>query len=198
LCHVAVARGAEGHGRAERGGYDGCRPRGGALTGLNIPDGFSADTCANAHPKELNMGTSRIQVVSFVSLCALTAASALAQQASAPALPAVVSKPLIASPLTGDDKKEIVLMSVAIQPAGAVPLHTHPGDCVGSVLEGTVELLVDGQPPRRVAAGDTYANPRGTPHGFRNVGETPARLLNSLVLDKGAPRVQPVVPPSRP
>ncbi len=144
------------------------------------------------------MSVSRIRCVPVLSLCVLVAAAAVAQQASAPAAPLVVSKPLIASPVSGDDKKEIVLMSVALQPAGAVPLHTHPGDCVGSVIEGTLELLVDGQPPRRVAAGDTYANPRGTPHGFRNVGDAPARLLNSLVVDKGAPRVQPVAAPARP
>jgi quercetin dioxygenase-like cupin family protein len=133
-----------------------------------------------------------------MSLTLLAAAAAFAQQASAPAAPLFVSKPVLVSPVTGDDKKEIVLMSVAIQPTGAVPMHTHPGDCVGSVIDGTVELIVEGQPPRRVAAGETYANPRGTPHGFRNVGDTPARLLNSLVVDKGAPRVQPVAAPARP
>lgn len=86
---------------------------------------------------------------------------------------------------------EIVLLSVSIQPAGAVPMHTHPGDCVGSVVEGAVELLVEGQAPRRVGAGEAYNNLRGTVHGFRNVGDAQAKLLNSLVVDKGAPRVQP-------
>jgi len=148
--------------------------------------------------QKLNLRASRIRFVSVLSLGMLATTSVFAQQASAPTAPLFVSKPLIASPVSGDDKKEIVLMSVAIQPAGAVPLHTHPGDCVGSVLEGTVELLVDGQPPRRVAAGDTYVNPRGTPHGFRNVGDAPARLLNSLLVDKGAPRVQPVAAAAKP
>lgn len=142
------------------------------------------------------MGTYGFRVIPFLSLCLLAATAAWAQQASAPAAPLVATKPLIASSVTGDDKKEIVLMSVALQPSGAVPMHTHPGDCVGSVIEGTVELLVEGQPPRRMAAGETYANPRGTPHGFRNVGDAPARLLNSLVVDKGAPRVQPVPAPA--
>lgn len=142
------------------------------------------------------MSTSGFRFVPLLSLCVLAASVAVAQQASAPAAPTFVSKPLIVSPVSGDDKKEIVLMSVALQPSGAVPMHTHPGDCVGSVIEGTVELLVEGQPPRRVAAGETYANPRGTPHGFRNAGDAPARLLNSLVVDKGAPRVQPVAAPA--
>jgi quercetin dioxygenase-like cupin family protein len=140
----------------------------------------------------------RIRFLGLLSLCLLGGAAAFAQQASAPAAPLFVSKPVLVSPVSGDDKKEIVLMSVAIQPTGMVPMHTHPGDCVGSVIEGTVELLVEGQPPRRVAAGETYANPRGTPHGFRNVGDAPARLLNSLVVDKGAPRVQPAAAPARP
>lgn len=131
------------------------------------------------------------------ALVALAASAVQAQQASAPTAPLYASKPIMAAPVTGDDKKEVVLMSVSIQPTGAVPMHTHPGDCVGSVVEGTVELLVEGQPPRRVAAGEAYSNLRGTVHGFRNVGDTQAKLLNSLVVDKGAPRVQPAAQPEK-
>lgn len=118
---------------------------------------------------------------------------AIAQQAPQQPPQTYVSKPIVVSPLSGDGKREVVLMSVNIQPSGAVPMHTHPGDCVGSVLDGTVELLVEGQAPRRVAAGEAYSNPQGTVHGFRNVGDGSARLLNSLVVEKGAPRVQPAV-----
>lgn len=142
------------------------------------------------------MHARRGSLVPGLALAALAASSAQAQQASAPAVPLYASKPIMAAPVTGDDKKEMVLLSVTIQPAGMVPLHTHPGDCVGSVVEGTVELLVDGQPPRRIAAGEAYGNVRGTVHGFRNVGDTQARLLNSLVVDKGAPRVQLAAPPA--
>ena len=107
------------------------------------------------------------------------------------AAPSFVSKPLQVSPISGEDKKEIVLISVSMPSGGSVPLHTHPGDCVGSVASGEVELLVQGQAARRLAAGDSYANPRGTVHGFRNVGSGEARLLNNLVADKGAPRMVP-------
>lgn len=132
--------------------------------------------------------------VATLSASAAIAQQATAQQASAPAPQLYTSKPIMVSPLSSDEKKEFVLISVAIQPGGAVPMHTHPGDCVGSVVEGTVELLVDGQPPRRVAAGEAYNNLRGTVHGFRNAGDAQARLLNSLVVDKGLPRVQPARP----
>lgn len=131
------------------------------------------------------------------ALAAMAVSSGFAQQASAPSPQPYTSKPIMISPLTSDEKKEFVLISVAIQPGGAVPMHTHPGDCVGSVAEGAVELLIEGQPPRRVAAGEAYSNLRGIVHGFRNVGDTQARLLNSLVVDKGAPRVQPAPPASK-
>ncbi len=143
------------------------------------------------------MGTLRIALLPGLVLAALATSPAHAQQALTPAQPLYSSKPIMVSPVTGDDKKELVLLSVSIQPQGAVPMHSHPGDCVGSVVEGTVELLVEGQTPRRVSAGDAYNNLRGTVHGFRNVGETQAKLLNSLVVDKGAPRVQAVAQPAK-
>lgn len=144
------------------------------------------------------MSAFRTTLVPAIALVALAASPVQAQQTSAPTPQLYASKPIMAAPVTGDDKKEMVLLSVSIQPTGAVPMHTHPGDCVGSVVEGTVELLVEGQPPRRVVAGEAYSNLRGTVHGFRNVGDTPARLLNSLLVDKGAPRVQPAALPARP
>lgn len=132
-------------------------------------------------------------VRALIVLCGgLSAVSpGVAQTAPPSSAPLYASRPIITSPMTGDERRQMVLVSVAIQPTGAVPMHTHPGDCVGTVVDGAVELLVEGQAPRRVAAGETYANPRGTVHGFRNVGDVPARLINSLVVDKGVPFVAP-------
>ena len=139
---------------------------------------------------------------SSIASCSLLLAAVLPNvcfaQQPVPATPSFSSKPIHVSPITGDDKKELVLISVSIVPGGSVPMHTHPGDCIGSVVEGTVELLVDGQPPRRVSAGDAYNNLRGTVHGFRNVGDGQARLLNNLAADKGAPRTQLVPAAAKP
>jgi quercetin dioxygenase-like cupin family protein len=111
--------------------------------------------------------------------------------AQATTMPAFTSRPILTSPVSGDDSKQLVLMAVSIQPGASVPVHTHPGDCIGSVIDGTVELFVHGKESRRLAPGDSYANLRGTIHWFRNVGDQPAKLLNTLVVDKGAPAVQP-------
>jgi quercetin dioxygenase-like cupin family protein len=141
--------------------------------------------------------THPFRLLTVLSLGLLAASLCTAQSSPQSSAPLFASTPIVTSPLTGDERKQMVLISVAMQPTGAVPFHTHPGDCVGTVVEGVVELLVEGQPPRRVVAGETYSNLRGTVHGFRNAGETPAKLLNSLVVDKGVPFVIPAAPIAR-
>jgi quercetin dioxygenase-like cupin family protein len=138
----------------------------------------------------------KLSVVALVS--ALPATNTLAQVSTTPKPPLFSSKPVQSSPVTGDPSKEILLLSVSIAPGGAVPTHIHPGDCVGSVVEGSVELIVEGKEPRRMSAGESYANPRGTVHSFRNITDSQARLLNTLVVDKGVPPVQPVAAQPKP
>jgi len=104
--------------------------------------------------------------------------------------PGFVAKPILVSPISGVEDKEIAIINVSIEPGASSPHHTHPGDCWGLIIEGTVELVVEGQEPRRFSAGQAWHNPRGPVHYFKNVGESPARLVNTLVVDKGKPRTQ--------
>jgi quercetin dioxygenase-like cupin family protein len=101
-----------------------------------------------------------------------------------------VAKPMLVSPISGVEGKEIAMIDVSMEPGASSPHHTHPGDCYGAVIEGTVELVVEGHEPRRFSAGQAWHNPRGPVHYFKNVGESPARLVNTLVVDKGKPRTQ--------
>lgn len=109
--------------------------------------------------------------------------------------PGFVTRPMVVAPISGVEGVELAMIDVSMGPGAASPHHTHPGDCYGAVVEGTVELVVEGQPPRRFAAGQAWHNPRGPVHYFRNIGDSPARLVNTLVVDKGKPRTQ-VQPPS--
>ncbi len=104
--------------------------------------------------------------------------------------PGFVATPMAVSPISGVEDKEVAIINVTMEPGASSPRHTHPGDCYGAVLEGTVELVVEGQAPRRFSAGQAWHNPRGPVHYFKNVGDTPARLINILVVDKGKPRTQ--------
>ncbi|BAO29556.1 cupin domain-containing protein [Sulfuritalea hydrogenivorans] len=102
--------------------------------------------------------------------------------------PGFVSKPMQVSPITGVEDKEAAFINVSMEPGASSPRHTHPGDCYGAVLEGTVELFVEGKESKRFDAGQAWHNPRGPVHYFKNVGNTPARLVNTLIVDKGKPR----------
>ena len=148
--------------------------------------------------------TSKGRTMNTVSrLLAVVAASlfatvALAQApASAPVAPGFVSKPVQVLPVTGDDTREAVLIEVSLARGASSPVHTHPGDCIGVIVDGTIEMKAEGQTPRLLKAGDSYSNARGVVHHFTNVGETPVRMYNTLVVDKGKPRtvVQPAAKP---
>jgi quercetin dioxygenase-like cupin family protein len=103
-----------------------------------------------------------------------------------------VAKPMLQSTIEGDANKEATMLAITIAPGGSSGRHTHPGDCYGTVVEGAVELRVDGREPRRVSMGEAWHNPRGAIHELRNVGDSPARVVNTLMVDKGAPKMQPV------
>jgi quercetin dioxygenase-like cupin family protein len=76
-------------------------------------------------------------------------------------------------------------------PGGAAGRHTHPGEELGYVVEGTLELLIDGKPPRTVKAGESFFVPAGLVHDGRNVGSGPAKVLATYIVEKGKPVASP-------
>jgi hypothetical protein len=51
--------------------------------------------------------------------------------------------------------------AIAEVPAGgAAGRHTHPGAETGYVLEGELELVIDGKPPMKIKAGESYRQSR--------------------------------------
>ena len=122
--------------------------------------------------------------ISFVCAGMLWAALSFAQVTA----PGFVSKPMQVSPISGVEDKEVAFINVSMEPGASSPRHTHPGDCYGAVIEGSVELVVEGQDAKRFEAGQAWHNPRGPFHYFKNVGDKPARLINTLIVDKGKPR----------
>ena len=87
--------------------------------------------------------------------------------------------------------REAVVARVEVAPGARSGRHTHPGDEISYVAEGQVELLVDGQPPRVVKAGESFVIPAGTVHEAHNTTETPTKLIGVYVVDKGKPLATP-------
>lgn len=108
------------------------------------------------------------------------------------AAPGFQSQPMLVATISDVADKEVAIIKVAIQPGGASPLHTHPGDCYGAILQGNVELVVEGETPKQFAEGQAWHNPRGPAHYFRNGGDKAVLMTNILVVDKGKPRTETV------
>lgn len=111
----------------------------------------------------------------------MSAPSASAQVTRTPVLTADVAAP----------GRQAVMVRGEIAPGAGAPRHTHPGDEISYVLEGEAELLIDGEAPRLVKAGDGFVIPAGKVHGARNAGSVPLRFVGVYVVDKDKPLATP-------
>lgn len=59
--------------------------------------------------------------------------------------------------------REAVVARVEVAPGAVAGRHVHPGDEISYVLEGETEVLIDGQPPRVVKAGESFVIPQALP-----------------------------------
>jgi quercetin dioxygenase-like cupin family protein len=85
--------------------------------------------------------------------------------------------------------REVVQVRVDFDPGYVSPRHTHPGEEIIYVLEGSLEYEVEGKPPVRVKAGDVLFIPAGTIHAAKNVGSGNGAELATYVVEKGKPLV---------
>jgi quercetin dioxygenase-like cupin family protein len=89
-------------------------------------------------------------------------------------------------------RREAVTAIAEFQPGGTVGWHTHPGEEIGYILEGSVQLEQDGQPAVTLTAGQTFFIPNGQKHNATNKGATTARVLANYVVESGKPVATPV------
>ena len=88
--------------------------------------------------------------------------------------------------------REAVVARVEVAPGAKAGRHTHPGDEISYVLEGdSGVLLVDGQPPRKLKAGESFVIPAGVVHDAMNDGDKPIKLVGVYVVEKGKPLATP-------
>ena len=83
--------------------------------------------------------------------------------------------------------REVVQTIVELAPGTTAPRHTHPGEEIIYVLEGTWEYTVEGKPPVTLKAGDVLFIPAGTIHSAKNVGTGRGAELATYIVEKGKP-----------
>jgi quercetin dioxygenase-like cupin family protein len=131
------------------------------------------------------MKATRIIVASM-----LTIVSALALQLASAQQPGVKRTELQRHDLSVPGR-EVIQMRVEIDAGVTLPMHSHPGEEIVYVLEGTWDFQVEGKGTRTLKAGDVAFVPAGVQHGVKNVGSSAGSVLVTYVVEKGKPLVIP-------
>ena len=84
--------------------------------------------------------------------------------------------------------REVIQVRVDFDPGYVAPMHTHPGEEIIYVIEGTLEYEIGGKVVT-VKAGDVLFVPAGTPHSAKNIGSTNGAELATYVVEKGKPLI---------
>ncbi len=85
--------------------------------------------------------------------------------------------------------REVVQVRVDFSAGSAFGRHTHPGEEIVYVLEGSLEYRVDGRLPVTLKAGGVLFIPAGTIHSAKNVGSGNGAELATYLVEKGKPLV---------
>ena len=83
--------------------------------------------------------------------------------------------------------REMVQVETLI-PAGVESgWHIHPGEEVGYIIAGQVEMRVQGRATVVLKPGDGFLIPPRTPHNARDLGPETGRMLSTYIIETGQP-----------
>ena len=85
--------------------------------------------------------------------------------------------------------REVIQVRVDFDPGYVAPRHTHPGEEMIYVIEGTLQYQIEGQPDATVKPGDVLFVPAGAIHSVKNIGSGNGAELATYVVEKGKPLI---------
>jgi quercetin dioxygenase-like cupin family protein len=127
-----------------------------------------------------------MKTIRSMALAALIIASGLTLPAAQAQQPGVKRTDLQRHDLSAPGR-EAVQVRVDLAPGVAFGNHTHPGEEIIYVLEGTLEYQLEDKPPVTLKAGDVLFIPAGTVHSAKNVGSGTGSELATYIVEKGKP-----------
>lgn len=83
--------------------------------------------------------------------------------------------------------REVIQVRVDFETEASFGMHSHPGEEIINVLEGSLEYVIEGEKPVIVKAGGVLFVPAGKNHSARNVGKETAAELATYIVEKGKP-----------
>jgi quercetin dioxygenase-like cupin family protein len=112
-------------------------------------------------------------------------------------LAAIVAPPATLQTLDVPQDKgpqQVVVQVREFAPGAQSGWHVHPGVEMAYVASGEMEMVTAGG-VRRLGPGDSFQMPRGQAHNGVNPGTVPAKVVITLVLDRGVEPRQAVPAP---
>ena len=85
--------------------------------------------------------------------------------------------------------REIVQVLTEIPVGVESGWHTHPGEEVGYIVAGTVEMRAEGLATQTLYAGDGFLIPPGRPHNALDIGPGTGLMLSTYIVEVGQPLV---------
>ena len=102
------------------------------------------------------------RIIAVAALIATTSLLSLAAQSQEVRLGGIKRTDLMQEDLSVPGR-EVVQVLVEFAPGVAFPRHSHPGEELVYVIEGSLEYQLEGRPPVTVKAGEVLFIPHGTP-----------------------------------
>jgi quercetin dioxygenase-like cupin family protein len=131
--------------------------------------------------------------VASCALCALT--GFIATDASAQTTPPATTPGVKRTILSQSDGPSpgYVTLQVAIEIEAGVMIgrHTHPGIESAYILEGGLDVPIEGQPTRGYKPGEGFVVPPNTPHAGGKNGDKLTRIVSTYIVEKGKPLASP-------
>jgi len=86
---------------------------------------------------------------------------------------------------------EAVIAHVEIAPGAYAGRHSHAGEEISYIIEGEMDVIIDGKPTQHLKAGQGFIIPAGAIHNPHNTGTTPVKLAAVFYVEKGKPLATP-------
>ena len=86
---------------------------------------------------------------------------------------------------TADGERDVIRAVDVLRPRSATNWHSHPGEMVGFVTDGTVLIEQEGQSPLSINAGESFLIGAGVAHRSRNPSTRHARMFVTFFIKAG-------------
>ena len=132
---------------------------------------------------------------SFAScwICGITefVATDASAQGTPPAATAGVTRTILSQSDGPASGYVTIIARAEIGPGVTIARHTHPGIESGYLLEGEIDLPIQGRPTLSLKPGDAFQVPPETPHAGNANGGKKTVVLVTYVVEKGKPLASP-------